>query len=212
MTENHRRLADTLHQITLSFGRSISVLDAGCGTGRYFHCLKNVDTLLGVDLCPEMLAAARAPVRHDCVEAKSIRLLCENIYQASFPRETFDFIYSLGMFGNGSPLTVDLCNRFWEWLTPDGKLLFNTINYACLPFWTAVRKKLRRTIYHWSPRPWKARLDERAQRLPFFPLTKAELREIVQKSQFKKFEVINRVCESPLWRGTHLECIARKTG
>src|SRR5262245_31570719 len=104
MTENHRRLADTLHQISLSFGRPISVLDAGCGTGRYFHCLKNVDLLVGVDLCPEMLEAARDPVRHDWVEAKSIRLLCENIYQASFPRETFDFIYSLGMFGNGSPL------------------------------------------------------------------------------------------------------------
>jgi len=211
MTENHQRLAETLREISLSFNRPISVLDAGCGTGRYFHCVQNVDLLIGIDLCPEMLEAARTPVRCEDVQAKNIRLLCENVHQASFPRETFDFIYSLGMFGNGCPLTAALCNRFHEWLAPDGKLFFNTINYACLPFHALVRKKLRRAIYQWLPRRWKALLDERAQRLPFFPLTKTQLQEIVRRSRFRKFELINRACESPLWRGTHLECTAWKT-
>ena len=210
MTENHQRLTHILHTLSLSFDRPISALDAGCGTGRYFHCLKNVELLVGIDLCPEMLEGARIPVRQECVQAKNIRLLCENVYQASFPRETFDLIYSLGMFGNGSPLTVELCNRFQEWLVPDGKVFFNTINYACLPWHQVVRKKLRAVIYKWCPPRLQALLDERAQRLPFLPMTKGELAAIVQRSRFKRFEIINRVCESPLWRGTHLECTAWK--
>ena len=41
-TENHRRLAATLKRICASFREPIHVLDLGCGTGRYFHCLQNV--------------------------------------------------------------------------------------------------------------------------------------------------------------------------
>jgi hypothetical protein len=32
----------TLTQITLSFDNPIAALDLGCGTGRYFHCLKTL--------------------------------------------------------------------------------------------------------------------------------------------------------------------------
>ena len=46
-TSHHRRLALILEQITSSFDHPISVLDMGCGTGRYFHCLKNVERLVG---------------------------------------------------------------------------------------------------------------------------------------------------------------------
>jgi len=45
-TENHRRLARILGDLSSSFGRGISVLDAGCGTGRYFHCVKGVERLV----------------------------------------------------------------------------------------------------------------------------------------------------------------------
>src|ERR1041385_9228822 len=62
-TENHRHYCEMLREITTSFDRPISVLDVGCGTGRYFHCLKNVDLLIGLDISPEMLKAAESPVR-----------------------------------------------------------------------------------------------------------------------------------------------------
>ncbi len=38
----------------------IDVLDAGCGTGRHFHCLQHVRLLVGVDISAEMLRAARS--------------------------------------------------------------------------------------------------------------------------------------------------------
>ena len=58
-TPHHQRLRKVLGELTASFGQPISVLEAGCGTGRYFHCLHNVDRLVGLDISPDMLAAAR---------------------------------------------------------------------------------------------------------------------------------------------------------
>src|SRR6185436_15341361 len=60
-TEHHRHLRGVLEALSGSFNRPIRVLDAGCGTGRYFHCLRNTEQLVGLDLCPEMLEAARSP-------------------------------------------------------------------------------------------------------------------------------------------------------
>ena len=47
-TENHKHLCDILQEISCSFGHNISILDFGCGTGRYFHCLQNVERLIGI--------------------------------------------------------------------------------------------------------------------------------------------------------------------
>src|SRR5689334_17015007 len=59
---NHHRLEGILNLISSSFRRPITVLDIGCGTGRYFHCLRNVNKLTGLDLSAEMLRAAQNPV------------------------------------------------------------------------------------------------------------------------------------------------------
>src|SRR3954452_23107439 len=62
-TEHHRHLRGILTTVSSSFGRPINVLDVGCGTGRYFYCLKNAHSLLGLDLSEEMLKIAEHPVR-----------------------------------------------------------------------------------------------------------------------------------------------------
>src|SRR6516162_1504271 len=129
-TLNHRRISATLREICGSFHDAIKVLDVGCGTGRYFHCLANVDTLTGVDITEEMLREAKHPVRNEDVTVRNIRLLRANIYAAEFPAGSFHFIYSLGMFGNGCPVTAGICNKFYEWLLPGGVLFFNTVDVA----------------------------------------------------------------------------------
>src|SRR4051812_13209243 len=68
-TENHCRLGRLLRRICRSFPPGIAVLDVGCGTGRYFHCLENVAHLTGVDISENMLAAARNPVRKEWITA-----------------------------------------------------------------------------------------------------------------------------------------------
>ena len=151
-TDNHRRLRSILQRISASFDRPIRVLDVGCGTGRYFHCLQNVEHLTGVDLSPEMLQAAGRPVCGDQVLVGKIELLCANIYEVSLPAESFHFIYSLGMFGFGCPVTASLCNGLYEWLVPGGILFFNAVDFRSLRLRDQLRKRARRMLIRYFPR------------------------------------------------------------
>lgn len=211
-TANHRRICGNLSRISSSFGRKIHVLDVGCGTGRYFHCLKNVELLVGVDLSAEMLRAAERPVKNDEVSAENIRLLQRNIYEHTFSSGMFDFIYSFGVFGHGAQLTVELCRKFYDWLAEDGRLYVNTIETSEDPPLVAGRRKIRKAVYPFLPRSIQRKLDERGARLPVFTMTHEELQAVVHEGGFSDFTVSADVCHSPLWRGVHLECVAIKGG
>jgi SAM-dependent methyltransferase len=209
-TPNHHRICSTLQRICVSFPQPISALDVGCGTGRYFHCLTNVDALTGMDISEDMLRAAEDPVLHELISVKSIRLIRGNIYLSSFDPRSFHFIYSLGMFGNGCPVTVELCNKFFDWLAPGGKLYFNTVDFAGLPLWYRARRQARDFVYPMLSRRLQNVLDERESRQPWFSMSRAQLESIMRQTRFSTFQVASHVCESPLWSGRHLECIASK--
>ena len=207
-TPHHRRLGEALTRLSGSFGRPISALDAGCGTGRYFYCLRNVERLVGMDISPEMLAAARDPVKSELITARSIELIRGNVFMASFAPRSFDLIYSFGMFGHGCPVTVEICNQFYSWLKPGGYLFFDTIDVGGLPWAERLRKGLRKRLYAIAPDGMRAALDRRQQGTPFFGLTRRELERILGASRFTSYRVTSEVCESPLWQGRHLECLA----
>jgi ubiquinone/menaquinone biosynthesis C-methylase UbiE len=210
-TPNHHRICATLQRICVSFPHPVKVLDLGCGTGRYFHCLTNVEELTGMDISDEMLQEAETnPVRQEMISVKKIELIRGNVYLRTFPSESFHFIYSLGMFGNGCPVTVELCNRFYDWLTPGGKLYFNTVDFAGLPLWYRARRQARDLVYPILSRRWKNVLDERESRQPWFSMTRDNLEDVMRKTRFTTFQVASHVCQSPLWSGRHLECIASK--
>jgi len=205
-TDHHRRLSGVLKIISSSFRRPISVLDAGCGTGRYFHCLKQVARLVGIDLSPDMLKLAATPVRQEEISVRQIELICANLHCIWFPEQCFEFIYSLGVFGHGCP------DRFYDWLTVGGKLFFNVVDPATLPLLARIRRQVkRRIIYPWLPRHWQKREREREARLPFFGLTKSKLEAVLRASRFDQFRVFRRRCRSPLRNCVHLECAAWKT-
>ena len=210
-TDHHRHLKSVLYRMSSSFGRSISTLDAGCGTGRHLHCLRNVQRLAGIDISQEMLKIAESPVRQQEVSIGTIELKCGNIHLEHFPPGSFDLIYSIGMFGNGCPVTVDLCNKFYEWLAPGGKLFFDAVALATLPISRRIRRKIRTGVYPFLPKRWKRILDKREARMPFFGLNKNDLENIMRASRFSQFAVSSRVCRSPLWKGVHLECSASKS-
>lgn len=209
-TGNHHRICATLQRICVSFPQPIKVLDVGCGTGRYFHCLTNVEALTGMDISEEMLRAAETPVRQELIAVKNIRRIRGNIYLTSFEPGSFDFIYSLGMFGNGCPVTAELCNKFHDWLLPGGKLFFNTVDFAGLPLWYRARRQARHFVYPMLGRRLQSILDERESRQPSFPMNREELEDEMRQTKFPVFQVTSHICESPLWTGRHLECIASK--
>ncbi len=209
-TPNHRRLARRLSNICLCFPHPIRVLDVGCGTGRYFHCLKNVDRLTGLDVSEDMLTAARYPVFEKAITAREIQLLKCNAFLTSFEPESFDFIYSLGMFGHGCPVNLNILSRFHDWLAPGGALLFNTVDYTGLPWCHRARRLVRGILLPWLPRSVQQKLATREQRSPFFALSQSELKSLLAASLFSNFEVASYACASPLWNGRHLECLARK--
>lgn len=209
-TEHHRRLSNILTVMSASFGRPITVLEAGCGTGRYFHCLSNVGHLVGVDLSEEMLQVAREPVRSQEISIGSIDLRCENIYFAKFPPESFNMIYSLGMFGNGCPVTSEVCNHFYDWLKPGGKLFFNAIGTGTLSLRRRARQSVRKLIYPWLSANLKSKVDARRTGVPFFGLAKKELTRIMESTRFIDFSISEQAPETRLWRGVHLECTAFK--
>ena len=209
-TEHHRRLRGILGMISSSFGRPIFVLDAGCGTGRYFYCLKNVERLVGVDVSEEMLKIAKNPVKAGDISISAIDLKCRNIHLAAFPCESFDFIYSLGMFGHGCPVTSALCDKFYDWLAPGGRLFFDAVDLATLPLFRRIRRSVRNSLASLFPASLQPFPAAREGRVPFFCLEASELRRIMRATRFSSFSVSSHVCDSPLWRGTHLECIASK--
>ena len=211
-TANHHRVCATLQRICVSFPHPIKALDVGCGTGRYFHCLTNVEELTGVDISEDMLRAAENPVRQEMISVKTIRRIRGNIYLSSFEPGSFQFIYSLGMFGNGCPVTVELCNKFHDWLAPGGKLFFNTVDFAGLPLWYRARRQARDFVYPMLTRRLQSVLDERESRQPWFSMSRAQLEDVLRRTKFSTFQVASHICESPLWTGRHLECIASKAG
>ena len=207
-TPYHQRRARKLAELSSAFGRGISVLDVGCGTGRYFYCLRNVDRLVGMDITPEMLEAARRPVNANMISARAIELVQGNVFGASFAAGAFDLIYSFGMFGHGCPATVELCDKLHSWLAPGGLMFFDVIDMAGLPLAERLRKGARKRLYRLAPRSLKARLDRRQNGTPFFGLTRRELAAIMQASRCSRFSITCQIWESPLWQGRLLECLA----
>jgi SAM-dependent methyltransferase len=209
-TDHHCWLWQRLANLTASFGREIAVLDAGCGTGRYFHCLTNVRRLVGIDLSPEMLEEARHPVREERVSASEIELVCANMHAASFPPGSFDFIYSLGVFGYGCALTSELLDRWYDWLSDDGLVFFDVADVAQLRFAERMRYRLREAVYSSMPRSARRRMDDRGLRMHAF--SRKELEPVVRRTRFERVQISPREVRSACWDDRKLECVARKAG
>src|SRR5437870_12489987 len=88
--ENHKKICNTLADISRSFGHKISVLDLGCGTGRYFHCLQYVERLIGIDIALNMLKYARNPVKNKEINIDCIDLICANIFDFYIAYDLFN--------------------------------------------------------------------------------------------------------------------------
>lgn len=209
-SENHHRIGGNLRRICRSFGHSIRVLEIGCGTGRYFHWLENVSLLVGTDLSAEMLKQARRPLRAEEVTAREIRLIPGNIYEMHFEPGSFDFIYCLGMFGYGAALTPELSANLHQWLSPAGRLYIDAIEIPSEKMMTRVKRAVKKKVLPLLPSSTRDRIESRKTGVPVIRHTRRDVERAMEAAGFEDFAISSNYSHTSLWKGVHVECIARK--
>ena len=110
------------------FDRAIDVLDLGCGTGRYFWGVQQARTLVGLDASAAMLVEAKNPIQADHITAGAITLVRGDLATTTFPAESFDLVYSIGVLAEHVPLNAALATKVSKWLRPGGRFAFTTVD------------------------------------------------------------------------------------
>jgi SAM-dependent methyltransferase len=147
-----------LRDVSRSFGRTIDVLDLGCGTGRYFCAVSNVRTLVGLDASAAMLEEARSPVNAERITAAAIDLVHGDVMRHEFGPARFDLVYSIGVLAEHTPLDARVVANVARWTKPGGRFAFTTVH----PDSPSVRQTWTRSM---------------ARRL--LPLTRGRLRRLL---------------------------------
>lgn len=200
-----------LRQLSGSFDRQIDALDIGCGTGRYFHCLRNVRCLIGLDPSASMLEQARSPVRADEIRIDSIELRCGDLSSSDFTDGSFDFIYSIGVVGEYAPIDAALLSRCLKLLKPGGILLLTAVDCAsrvAVP--ETGRPSLLRRIARksWPSLPVGLRVMCNRWLSPRY-VTRAQVERLFATSGYPQWDV-SAYAHRGGWIGTHLDCVAHK--
>ena len=126
--EAYHAFCNWLREICGRFSTPIDALDLGCGTGRYFAALSNINRLVGLDASGPMLAEAAHPVDADHVTAKSIELVEGDVLTQSFPPASFDLVYSIGVLAEHTPFDARIVENVATWLRPRGRFAFTTVH------------------------------------------------------------------------------------
>jgi len=150
------RFSGWLGQVCDDFHGDIDVLDLGCGTGRYFHALRHLHRLVGIDVSRPMLDEARHPIGAPQIP---VELIEGDFLTHDFGAETFDLIYSIGVLAEHSPFDEAVASRVFRWLRPGGRFAFTAVHPLSFS----------------TPRTIKRRIAER-----LLPLTRGGLRRALR--------------------------------
>jgi SAM-dependent methyltransferase len=131
-----------LHEICCRFDKPIDVLDLGCGTGRYFCALTNIDRLVGLDASGAMLAEAARPHDAERITARSVELVEGDALAHEFEPASFDLIYSIGVLAEHTPFDARIATNAARWLRPGGRFAFTTVH----PESTSIPRTFSRAI------------------------------------------------------------------
>lgn len=188
------------------------VLDLGCGTGRYFHCLRNTELLVGVDVSNAMLEKARNPVYKNEISAKRVELLHMPIESFNYELNYFDFIYSIGVIGEYLPLTQKLLEKIYVLLKNGGVFFFTVTDFfSKLPNHIEFREILDfvlNVLWKITPTSIQAKLIRFFH--PSVFLTRSELHRILNSTKFSRHTYHRFKAKGVHWRGTHFDCVMVK--
>ena len=194
-----------LRRLTESFGREISVLDLGCGTGRYFWALRNVRDLVGVDVSAPMLERARTPVNAAAVTAAGITLVHGDFLTQVFDAGRFDLVYSIGVLAEHSPLDDRIVARVAHWLAPGGMFAFTAVHPRSFSVPQTWKRRLGERLLPLSAGRWRAALRSRLLSGGLYA-DEERLRELLPRHGL----AIKSIEPHPSDIHLHLMCAARK--
>lgn len=203
-TKAYQHFSSLIKETLKTLPTPVSVLDVGCGTGRYFHVLTNIASLTGIDVSENMLKEAANPYKREDVPVDEIKLIHSNFYFHDFGNEKFDFIYSIGVLGEHAIFDAHTRDKLFYLLNKGGKLVFSVVDLEPRKNW---KRKLAETLYPLLPKSLKSALDKRWK---ICYMTWAQLDEMMKAGQFSHYEIKRYASEDPKWEGVHLECIATK--
>lgn len=201
-TPASREVISHLEYLCGLFEHRINALDVGCGTGRFFHALRGVDELTGIDLSKEMLSTAENPIYANKLDAQDIKLIHGDFVTEKLPRNGYDLIYSVGVFGHPAPIDKDTLDKFYTHLAPGGRLFFTIANkddpkFQCM-FKKSRKRKLLEAVARILPEQARARIESRWHN---FFISQVEMENMLQDSLFTCFRtwpMVNRfiACEA----------------
>jgi SAM-dependent methyltransferase len=84
--------------------RTFSVLDVGCGTGRYFRLFPDADLIVGLDPSVYMLEQARCAVGVETLRRPPVLVIGKTDEIPLLPG-TFDLVYCIGVLGQLVPIS-----------------------------------------------------------------------------------------------------------
>ena len=201
-TPASREVIAHLNHLCSQFEHKINALDVGCGTGRFFHALRGVDELTGIDLSKDMLSAAKNPIHGTMLDIQNIKLIQGDFISAQLPRNGYDLIYAIGVFGHPAPIDKLTLDSFYSHLAPGGKLFFTIANKDDPKFKTMLEKSQKQkavdAIAQYLPEKLRLRIESRWQN---FFRSQVEMEHMLEESLFTYFRtwpMVNRfiACEA----------------
>jgi ubiquinone/menaquinone biosynthesis C-methylase UbiE len=203
-TPYHVDYEQLLSEVTNVSGAPLSILDVGCGTGRYWHALHHVRSITGVDVSFDMLHEAKAPV---CAEKITVpvSLLQGEILYLPFRPQTFDLLYSIGVLGDFSPFDLNVYERLRSLVKPGGRVLL-TVKDCRSPSATSLKRELALRLLPIMPRFLQRAMSVRLRHR--LSLSEAELRAIFDAFPWSQYTITERKVEAQCRK--YWICVARK--
>jgi len=177
------RFGNFLRAVCERFTPPIDALDLGCGTGRYFHSLRGVRRLVGIDVSAPMLERAQAPVDGAAVAVGSIELVQGDFLEHAFRTGEFDLVYSIGVLAEHSPFDDRVAGRVRGWLKPGGRFAFTAVHPLSFSVPTTMKRRIGARLLPVASGWLRASLRRQLMRDGLYA-DEERLREVLDRSGF----------------------------
>lgn len=199
------RFSEWLGGLCDGFGREITALDLGCGTGRYFRALRHVGDLVGIDVSAAMLAEARQPVDAGDIKVGALTLVEGDFLTHRFEAGRFDLVYSIGVLAEHTPFGRDIASRVHAWLAPGGRFAFTAVHRQSFSVPRTVRRRLGEGLLPLTAGRMRAAIRSRLLAGGLYA-DEAYLRDVLEATGFEVESLERHESDVHL----HCLCVARK--